>query len=446
MDEIDLDQMADDIVEQQKPQPKSNLDINTLKSVGIIDRSFTDYDKLLTPTPIDERESLLNPTIYQHPMILSPERMFPYNDINEREISSAVSSEKTKKHQKIYNKLRAVIPEVKAKHQEYLREYHQRPEVKERLKNYYQQPGVKAAQGEYIKKRANEVVLSKQEKFDKSMDEFYPGWRDIEFTPEKLKELKETKKELSSKINRQMRYNNPGTKEKMHAYAREYYHRKHPSLINIPRALQIEETQIDFGQMNNSDLTTLSQDAPNESLFSKAYMNVFNIPDEKTGFMGTHKNQYERTTYPKIQEKRKEYAKKYNQRPDVVQRQNERYNKQLQNPEFKQKRIEYINEYRQRPEVIQHSREYSKEYIQNPEVQERTKQYRKEYWARPEVKQRITEYRQTPEAKQKSQIYMKEYTQRPGVKEMRQMAQKRYEVKKKMSLIDEMQQGMDAMK
>lgn len=37
----------------------------------------------------------------------------------------------------------------------YLREYRQRPEVKEKLREYYQRPDVKEKQREYLQKRAN---------------------------------------------------------------------------------------------------------------------------------------------------------------------------------------------------------------------------------------------------------------------------------------------------
>ena len=57
-----------------------------------------------------------------------------------------------------------------------------------------------------------------------------------------------------------------------------------------------------------------------------------------------------------------------------------------------QKRREYMREYQQRPEVREKRREYVREYLERPEVREKRREYQREYmreyWKRPEVKLR----------------------------------------------------------
>jgi len=84
--------------------------------------------------------------------------------------------------------------------------------------------------------------------------------------------------------------------------------------------------------------------------------------------------------------------------------------------------------YQQRPEVRQRQKEYRQEYYQRPEVKQYQKEYRQEYYQRPEIKQRYKEYYQRPEVKQRQKEYYQKY-QRPEVKE-RQLQRKKQEMNK----------------
>ncbi len=112
-------------------------------------------------------------------------------------------------------------------------------------------------------------------------------------------------------------------------------------------------------------------------------------------------------TDEELKERRKQYKKEYDARPEVKQR-NKEYNA---TPERKQSN----KEYNAKPEIKQRK----KEHHSKPEIKQRNKeydatrerkQYHKEYNARPERKQYQKEYkakrRATPEMKQ----YKKEYS------------------------------------
>ena len=143
-----------------------------------------------------------------------------------------------------------------------------------------------------------------------------------------------------------------------------------------------------------------------DSRFDLAYMDTFDIPDESTGFMGTHGQQL-----------RKEYQKEYSKRPEVIKHLKEYRNEYSKRPEIKEYKKEYQKEYNQRPEVKEYLKEYHKEYNQMPETKER----KKEYLQRPEVKEHRKEYRkeyyQRPEIKEHKKEHAKEYNQRPEIKE-----------------------------
>ena len=97
---------------------------------------------------------------------------------------------------------------------------------KNRREYIIQHPEYKEKISEYYYKNKNQAALSKQEKFEKSMDDFYPGWREgTEFTPEKLKELKEIKNDLRLKFSRQEYDKKPETKQHKKEYYKEYYQR-----------------------------------------------------------------------------------------------------------------------------------------------------------------------------------------------------------------------------
>ena len=125
---------------------------------------------------------------------------------------------------------------------------------------------------------------------------------------------------------------------------------------------------------------------------------------------------------PRDLERKREYSKEYEQRPEVKERKKE----YRSTPEFKHHQREYQREYYQRPGAKEHQREYyktpqrqqyCKEYLQRPEVIEHYKKRLEEYLQRPEVKKRNKEnskkYSQMPQRKQ----YIKEYYQQTEVKE-----------------------------
>jgi len=105
-------------------------------------------------------------------------------------------------------------------------------------------------------------------------------------------------------------------------------------------------------------------------------------------------------------EKRKEYIRVYNQRPEV-----------------KEKKKENMRVYNQRPEI----KERNKEYNQQPEVKENARIY----YQRPDVKENARIYYQRPDVKEKKKEYDQEYNQRTEVKEKQKEYKRVYYLAKK---------------
>ena len=111
----------------------------------------------------------------------------------------------------------------------------------------------------------------------------------------------------------------------------------------------------------------------------------------------------------KSKERKKEYQKEYNQRPEVKVRMKEYYQRN------KEKIVEWKKKYYQRnkEKILKQSKEYGqrpevkarrRELIQRPEVKakvkSRMKEYHKEYYQKPEVKAKV---------KSRMKEYLKEY-------------------------------------
>ena len=133
--------------------------------------------------------------------------------------------------------------------------------------------------------------------------------------------------------------------------------------------------------------------------------------------------------------KRKEYFKKYYQKPEVKARQKSYYQKPeararkneqgrtyYSTAEGKAKRKAYHqrpevrarkSKLAQRPEARAKNKARLKKYYQKPENKARAKAYRQQ----PEVKDRNKVYRQRPEVKARDKTYSKKYNKRPEVKD-----------------------------
>jgi len=120
-----------------------------------------------------------------------------------------------------------------------------------------------------------------------------------------------------------------------------------------------------------------------DSKIDLAYMDAFDVPDEPTGFMGTHRAQSIKT-----------------QRSD---------------PEVKERLQDYGQEYYRRPEIKENVREYMRGY----EQREYVKAKRQAYYKRPEVMQR-THLRLLDQSQEK-------YDKRLGVRKRRMGRVKRRE-------------------
>jgi len=123
MNEMDLDQMADDIVEQDKPK--------------IIDNRPN--SSLLTFNPVIHSDSILIP--YNNQDLNIKEIMLSRNEINKDAwLKMYKQTQIYKDKQHAYSQERYYSnPEVKKYHQEYQR----RPEVKQRLKEAYERRKIK---------------------------------------------------------------------------------------------------------------------------------------------------------------------------------------------------------------------------------------------------------------------------------------------------------------
>ncbi len=86
----------------------------------------------------------------------------------------------------------------------------------------------------------------------------------------------------------------------------------------------------------------------------------------------------------KIKERKREYNKEYNNKPEVKKRSKEYY----QRPGVKAKKKEYSKKYSQKPGIKEKRREYSKKYSQKPEIITKRREYEKEYYQKQEVKER----------------------------------------------------------
>ena len=91
---------------------------------------------------------------------------------------------------------------------------------------------------------------------------------------------------------------------------------------------------------------------------------------------------------------------------------------------------EYMKEYNSRPEVKERNREYQKIYRSKPENKERIRENQKIYRSKPENKERIREnkkiYRSKPENKEREREYQKIYNSKPENKEHKREYNKEY--------------------
>lgn len=131
-----------------------------------------------------------------------------------------------------------------------------------------------------------------------------------------------------------------------------------------------------------------------------------------------------------------DYDKKYNQRPEIIERKRKSYQenkeeKKAFGKKYYQENKEEINQKakikNQKPEI----KEKRKEYEQLPKSKER----RKIYNQRPEVKEKAKVYRQRPDVDKRRKEYIKIYSKKPEaklrVKEYEKEYRKKLEVKEK---------------
>ena len=145
-------------------------------------------------------------------------------------------------------------------------------------------------------------------------------------------------------------------------------------------------------------------------------------------------------------EERREYNKKYSQKPEVKARKRKYQKKYSQRPEVKKRMSEYHKiyqkPYRQKPEVKKRRREWDRKNSQRPEVKTRIKKYNKaynqnnkekfkQYEKKPEVKLKRKTYRQKPETKRRLKKYLKKPENKKRIKEWKKQYLKKPEVKKR---------------
>lgn len=105
------------------------------------------------------------------------------------------------------------------------------------------------------------------------------------------------------------------------------------------------------------------------------------------------------------------YLKAYRQRPEVKERNRQRYEALRADPEWVEGRKAYLRDYyRDNHDAVS---EQQREYAQRPEVKERRRGYAAAYYQRPGVKARQQEYYQRPEVKEHRRQYYAARVQRP---------------------------------
>jgi len=87
-----------------------------------------------------------------------------------------------------------------------------------------------------------------------------------------------------------------------------------------------------------------------------------------------------------------------------------------QSCDFRKKWEETFNAWHE-DEIAKEVRERIRKYNQKPEVKERNRKYKRKYNQKPEVKEHHREYNQKPEVKEYHRKYKRKYNQKPEVKE-----------------------------
>ena len=106
-----------------------------------------------------------------------------------------------------------------------------------------------------------------------------------------------------------------------------------------------------------------------------------------------------------VKQKRKEYTRKYRNKPEMKQKRHEEYKKYFAKPEVKQKHYKQQRKYATSPEAKQTKKKYTKRYHAKPEVKQRIRKNIKRYRAKPEAKQKQKKYLARPDVKQKRKGY-----------------------------------------
>jgi hypothetical protein len=397
---MDLDQMADDIVEQQQPQKKANLEPSTLKAIGFVDKSFTDFDRLFTPTPVDTHVSLLNPNIYEYPTQVGDKELIPYNYVNERYVSSEVSLYKTNRGLHEPRPENSILLRERGKRHINSAEFFKfkafgERAVKEDLRNKIRE--------EQIQNREKIMGMNQEE-----LDLIAP----IDTIP------KSPRRGFAIKKSNDILIDIPGALERDYSlnpikeFQQKYYpvkkqqvklqkyypvKKQQVKLINIPKALQLDEINVVGPPLMTFD--SYNENLPEHS-FSTTYMNTFGIsPKENTGFMGTHIDQYLKTNSKKLLEQKREYNREHK----------EARRQWARRPEIKARY--YTPKYQETRKNYQMTPKY-KERMNSPE----RKEYEKN-WAKIN-KEHLQEYRSEWYEKNKDKILERDKARYP-IKKLR---------------------------
>ena len=133
--------------------------------------------------------------------------------------------------------------------------------------------------------------------------------------------------------------------------------------------------------------------------------------------------------------------REYRKRPEVRERDRERWREYKQRPDVREKRLRERREYNRRPEVRERRRQYAKdrsehrcEYRKRPEVRERRLKWERAYNQRPDVIERkrvwFRERRKIPEFCERLREQARKYRQarNPGARERYYPALRYYEL------------------
>lgn len=199
------------------------------------------------------------------------------------------------------------------------------------LKDYYQKPGVK----ERFKKQQQEYI---QRPEIKERRKAYAQQLEV--------------KERSNKYQKKYQQR-PEIKKHLEEYRHKYYQR--PEVIKKRKEKQNDPVFQKYKKeyMNN---------------YRKTYVVRPELIERRNKRLREHRRQ------PEVKEKRRREANEYNNKLEVK----ERREKLRQNPEFRERRKKYHKEYLARPGVTERLIQYRYEYNQKDENKERVKQYRKD--------------------------------------------------------------------